>query len=91
MTTILKYPLEIKDEQTVKLPDGAKILTAQVQLGKLCIWALVDDREERTTDMRIEIFGTGHNIPTGTRVYLGTVQMREGTLVWHVFENIASS
>jgi hypothetical protein len=31
---IYKYPIEIKDEQTIELPEYAQILDVQVQNGK---------------------------------------------------------
>jgi len=37
--TTWKYPLEITDEQNLMMPEGAEILTAQMQGGTLCLWA----------------------------------------------------
>lgn len=42
MQRIYKYPIETVDQQQVKMPDGAQILTVQVQNGKPCLWAMVD-------------------------------------------------
>ncbi len=85
MKTIWKFPLEIIGEQHLNLPEGAEILTAQMQGGTLCLWALVSPgspKQQRT----IEIFGTGHPMSDAERRYIGTAQMAGGSLVWHIFE-----
>jgi len=85
---IYKYELEVMDNQNLRLPIGAKILTVQSQNGKPCLWALVDISAE--TEVRhIEIFGTGHPVLSdmGTsREYISTFQMHGGQLVFHAFE-----
>lgn len=88
MNAIWKFPLEIEGEQVLQMPLGSEILCAQVQEGRLCLWAIVDSempRERRT----IVIVGTGH--PMGEPAdydYIGTAQMNGGALVWHVFERL---
>ena len=89
-TTIYKYPLKIDDKQEVSMPFGAQILCCQTQDETVCLWAMVDTRnsEQKRT---IEIFGTGHHIPTDMgmdRRYIGTAQQASGQLVWHVFERL---
>lgn len=83
MTTIYKYPIGRTDQQIVAMPQGARILTAQVQDQQLCLWAEVDPalaKEPRT----ICIVGTGHAIPAGPLLYLTSVL--DGPFVWHVYE-----
>lgn len=85
--TIWKYPLAVTDTQSVSMPKGAKILTVQIQRGEACLWALVEP--DNPTETRIiEIFGTGHPIPDGAakREHIGTFQLPELGLVFHVFE-----
>jgi len=88
MKRVYKYPIDITDNQYVAMPKNAQILTAQVQNGKPCLWALVDPNakiEERT----IRIAGTGHSISDEEAcrlVYVATLQMHNGSLVFHVFE-----
>ncbi len=85
--TIWKFQLEIKDEQSILMPAGAEILTVQVQHGIPCVWALVlpsvpmEQREFR-------IYGTGHPVDDSEIFlsYIGTYQLQEGSLVFHVFE-----
>lgn len=83
--TVHKYPILVVDEQIVQMPIGAEILCAQVQCGTICLWALVEPNLTKEP-RRIEIVGTGHEIDEADRKYIGTVQMRDGALVWHVFE-----
>lgn len=83
---IFKYPIHVADSQAVDMPEGAQILTIQVQLGQPCIWALVDDDvppERREIHMR----GTGHDCNGVERLrYVSTFQMAEGALIFHAFE-----
>lgn len=84
MKTIWKFPLEIEDTQTLKMPIGSKILCVQVQKDTVCLWAVVNDslpKEQRTICM----CGTGNPIGE-TENYIGTFQLHEGNLVFHVFE-----
>ena len=69
------------------MPKGAEILSVQVQADVLCLWALVDP-DAKLQKRVIEILGTGNpiDVPGVTHKFIGTVQMRGGSLVWHVFE-----
>ena len=86
MKTIYKYKLLLDDVQTVEMPVGANILSAQMQNGELCLWAEVDD--EKPTEYRsIWIYGTGHLMDDALVRYISTVQDR--SFVWHVYEELA--
>lgn len=86
---VWKYPLLAQDIQTIALPKGAKILTAQAQGTAANLWALVDPDETELEDRRILIVGTGHvrDALRGFVDYIGTFQLHEGRLVFHVFEH----
>lgn len=89
---VWKVPLLVTGRQTVALPAGARILTVQTQgvpylSEQLCLWAVVDTGATLTT-RTIEVFGTGHPIEEAEREYIGTAQMNDGGLVWHVFERL---
>lgn len=86
MKRIFKYPIEITDEQKIDMPQGAQILSAQMQNDKLCLWAAVDDNFT-SAPIVIRVLGTGHPVPDieGLR-YIGTAQDQRLGLVWHVFE-----
>jgi hypothetical protein len=83
--TIWKFPLESVDEQTVEMPEGAWILTVQMQGSVPCLWAVVHP-EARLTPRRILIHGTGRPPLDRLGRYIGTVQMLDGSRVFHVFE-----
>jgi len=79
---VLKFPLAVESVQYIKLHDAAQILSVQVQDDAICLWALCPDMES-THERRIQIFGTGHDMPADTGLFVGTVQQRG--YVWHVF------
>lgn len=86
MEKIYKYPLEITDEQVIMLPTGAKILTIQAQNDIPCFWAMVNPTAPNDMAITIRIFGTGYEIKdTDYLEYIGTFQIYNGTLVFHVF------
>ena len=86
METIYKYPLEVADEQLVTLPLHAKILSVKNQREKLVMYAEVDSETIVTYRVRIYIIGTGNprHVPKGA-IFLNTVIMAGGNLVWHVY------
>jgi len=85
MKAIWKFKLEITGRQIVRMPRKPQILTAQMQSGALCLWAIVDERDPYE-DIEIEIHGTGHGLPPMQyRQYIATAQPTPGGLVWHVF------
>lgn len=87
MKTIGKFPLRVDDYQTVALPVGSQILTAQVQGDAVCLWAIVDTSTVSKFVCPVWIHGTGQ--PVGDAAtkgrYLATVQLYAGSLVFHVF------
>lgn len=87
MKVIYKYPLKVTDEQQVTMPADAAILTVQVQNGQPFLWAMIDNTCGPMTERKISIIGTGNLFRTAGR-YIGTFQMHDGLLVFHVFEGI---
>jgi len=92
MQTIWKYPLETTDVQTVMMPKGAKPLTVAVQGSQVCLWALVDSEADPEARDFV-IYGTGHPVRDVVKrdvgevqTYVGTYQLDNGSLVFHVFE-----
>ena len=85
MATIYKYTLE-PGRTKLQMPQGAQVLTVQMQNGTPCLWAKVDPT--RSTELRIfDVYGTGHTMPDDPRLmYVATFQMDGGALVWHAFE-----
>jgi len=86
MEAILKYKLEVKDEQVLPMPVGAEILTIQNQNNVITLWAKVVLGAE-SVSRTFRIVGTGNQVEQGffdTLQFLDTVQV--GPMVWHVFE-----
>ena len=83
---IWKWTLAIKDEQTIDLPMGAKILSIQMQGWHPQLWALVDEHQQRKQGRLIAIYGTGKPIPDSPGEYIGTFQIHECVRVFHAFE-----
>lgn len=85
MLKIYKYPLIPNDIIKIKLPKGAIILTAQSQFDVPCIWALVNPNIE-TEERLFKIIGTGYDISESNLIYIDTIQISAGTLIFHIFE-----
>jgi hypothetical protein len=87
MKTIWKYKLLVEDEQTIAMPEGAEILTLQLQNREPHLWVLVDPRrpfEER----RFSFYGIDHQVSDNITVagnYIGAVQFLMS--VFHLFED----
>lgn len=83
MRTIWKY--EVQGDDVIEVPAGAKVLSAQMQGMKLCVWFQVDSLnspQKRT----VQVFPTGvAPLPTELGEYAGTVQIASGALIYHVF------
>lgn len=86
MKTIWKFPLEITGVQGISMPEGAELLTVQVQRGCPCLWALVDSDAEFKEIVNVWTCGTGGPVSLEAKRYLGTYQVNSGKLVFHVFE-----
>lgn len=90
MITIWKFPIDLvtplgflTDTPVIDMPEGAVILTMQLQDGIPTLWALVDPSKPPTPRV-FHIVGTGHPVPTRDVEYINTWQ-RDG-FVFHVFE-----
>ncbi len=85
--TIFKYPFAIKDEFKLDLPIQAEILAVDTQFDTPCIWAKVN-ADAPTEEVTFQIRGTGHPMRDGCDQHIGTFQMRDGALIWHVFRTV---
>lgn len=86
MKTIYKYEVQPFNE-TMWLPDGAKILSVGEQESRIYIWALVDPDIMSNTPRHIKSYGTCHPVEDTAMSFIGTVQMQNG-LVFHFFEEL---
>ena len=84
---IFKWTLRIDGWQEIEMPIGSQILSMQIQNENPQLWALVD--EKNATEKRSFItVGTGQEIPVDVVDYIGSYQIENGSLVFHVFEQI---
>lgn len=86
MKTIYKYELSVEDEQIIEMPYLHQILSLQVQYGKPCIWVLVDLSVSTMENVKFVTYGTGHQVKPEIDKYVGTYQLNDGLLVFHVFK-----
>lgn len=85
MKTIHKYELVVEDQAEVSMPQGATVLSIQCQYDKPRVWALVDT-DKPMQARRFCVRGTGHPMRGNEGAFVATFQMRDGGLVFHVFE-----
>ncbi len=84
--TIWKFNIDIDDVQNVEMPKQAKLLSVQVQNGSVRLWAMVCPRNTLVNRI-IQMAGTGHDLKgRDMGEYLGTFQISNGQLVFHVFD-----
>lgn len=81
--TIYKYPLQVTREQKIKMPANANPLCVQMQNGVPTLWCVVDTYFAEV-EFSVFCIGTGHEMPGILAIYVGTVQLSDGT-VWHYF------
>ena len=86
MRSVWKYAVE-PDEFVVEMPTGAVVLSVEAQYGLVSMWALVNP-EAPLCSRRFVTVGTGHPLPDeiDSFRFVGTFQMRGGSLVFHLFE-----
>lgn len=86
MATIWKFPLSlVPDYQGVQMPAGSRLLAVQLQREFVVLWAIVQDTAPMVR-REIARFGTGEKLPPNPGEYIGTVQVSDGHLVWHYFD-----
>lgn len=87
MKKIWKFPVPLLDETSVEMPKDARILTVQTQFDEPQVWAVVDPKAP-VEMRRFRWIGTGHpnDAYLFDGVYVGTVQLHGGELVFHLFE-----
>jgi hypothetical protein len=85
--SIWKFPLEVTDEQSVSMPEGAEIIALQIQREVPCVWAIVDP-QKKPEKRFFRTFGTGQPLfeVMSHYKYIGSYQISNGNFVGHVFE-----
>lgn len=91
--SIYKFELSLHGSQ-ILMPKGARVLSAQNQNERLQIWALVDPTLPQDQIREFLVLTTGQPCYESMNEgwdFLGTVQLRGGVLVLHVFVKLAFS
>lgn len=96
MRTIYRYVLghqdgffKLREGTTVilRLPIGAKIVTAQMAAEELSVFAIIDT--EKDTELRMfRVIGTGQDatILSYEDEYIGSISVLNGTYMYHIFD-----
>ena len=84
MKTIWKQALEFPKTE-FEIPGFINVVAMQTQRGAPTVWIECDPSQALKT-ITLTIFGTGHKIPD-EQIYVGTFQMADGDLVWHLYRN----
>ncbi len=83
MKTIWKY--KINPDNNLEIPQGGIVLSVQTQEDQPCMWVLVDSFNKNEL-RKFKAYGTGHQLPENSGKYIGTFQVENGSLVFHLFE-----
>ncbi|MFX1364422.1 MAG: hypothetical protein ACFE9Y_05785 [Promethearchaeota archaeon] len=86
---IWKYPINTQEVNfALEMPEGAKLLTFDVQKEIPTLWALVNSNKKYEKRF-FRFVGTGDTIEEEVNLdYIGTIQMADGKLIFHLFEEI---
>ena len=89
---IWKYPINTHDVNFVlEIPEGGKPLYFEVQKEIPTLWVLVNP-EHKFEKRYFRIVGTGDIIEEDdTLKYIGTIQMADGDLIFHLFERLKNT
>ena len=88
MKKIIRYVLEVVDNQIVDIPLPAIILSVAEQGVHIALYAITDDDKDVPTEsVDLLMKGTGHHIKDDIDRYafIGTVKLFDRNLEFHVF------
>ena len=84
MRVIQKFPCELAKRFVLEMPEGAELISFQMQGGRAQLWAVVDPGARlchRTFALRM----TGHLYLEEPGTFVGTVQVPERGVDLHLF------
>lgn len=85
MKTIWKFALSPHTIE-IDMPNGSQVLCANEQNGSIYIWAIVDPNAT-LVKRKFRVIGTGWEFENGLLIYISTVELANGNLIFHVFES----
>ena len=86
MRTVWKFPFMLLGQIGLQMPQGAKILLVQPQIGQgnwPTMWAEIDT-DAPLVERYFLLTGTGHPIPENAGEHIASFQ--HGAFVWHLWE-----
>lgn len=89
--TIWKFPIG-RSEESISVPQGAKLLACRVQQGIPVLWFQVPVHEgvpvgNTCVNRTFILYVTGDRVDTRD-TYIDTLLNEDGTFVWHVYERV---
>jgi len=81
---ICKYQLEVKNSQTLLIPNKAKVLTIEAVRGRPWLFVLVNPIADNINRV-IRTYEEGDLIKGGT--YIGTYKDKDDTFIYHMFDD----
>lgn len=87
MKTIFKYTLTNGGSNIIDLPKGFKLLSVVEQYNQVVFYGIVNVNEEETEQFEFVVKGTGtpFDINEEDYIFLNTVKLFEGELMFHIF------
>jgi hypothetical protein len=84
---IYKYPIN-PGWNNYRMPKGAKVLSVQTQDGRPQMWTLCDENcNFNLVSRNFQAAPTGVSFDDTGHEYIGTFQLNDGLLVFHLFED----
>jgi hypothetical protein len=86
MKKVYKYTLKAMEKQILEIPSDT-ILSAESQKDDIVVYALVNTDNTVGIKYEFRVYGTGHDIEDDIEkcVFVDTVKMYDGVLMFHVF------
>lgn len=84
---VLKFPLELKDVQQIRMPVGTEVVHVHEQHGVPTLWAETPAPADPGYERTFRLIPTGGTVEAAWgAMYLGTVRI--DWTVWHVYESV---
>jgi len=89
---VRRYRVDANNNFYIKMPEGAKILGADILTDNICVWALVDSTKPIEEKRYFRLAGTDHPIPESLEdlIYISTFNMPRMVALFHLFEIVNS-
>lgn len=90
--SVWKYILGIESFEVVQMPPESKVLSAQVQHDRICLWVLVNLDDERRVSYPVWSYNTGEIVTEAVLKgrYVSSVQQPGSPLVVHIFVGLGA-